>query len=83
MLRCLAEDTIYDKYGIEIEHVYKYMEDHEEDNDDDSISNSRGSNGSLSAISPKKPYRGTGTRLLERMSIFTIDEADENNDSIS
>jgi len=35
MLRCLAEDHIAEKHGLEIEQLYRFMADHEYDEDDD------------------------------------------------
>lgn len=59
------------------------MSEHERDDDDEVNSLSLGSRGSSNSPSPKKgQLRNTYTRLLERMSIYTIEEADENTDSV-
>ncbi|CDW71480.1 UNKNOWN [Stylonychia lemnae] len=78
MIRCLAEDMIYDKYCIEIEQVYKYLQYYNPNDEDNLLGVNYQQSDERRLLSIKKQ---SGSNNKAMLSIFTIEETEEQNDS--
>lgn len=72
----MAEDHIFEKYEMEIEQVYKFLADYEHEV---SVENE----GSASKSSTQRRSKLLNAKIAQRLSIFTIEEDEDANSSMS
>eukprot|EP00347_Sterkiella_histriomuscorum_P011605 403371814 len=86
-IRCLGEDMIWDKYDIEIDTVYNYVNEHQQKQEQQNTNidgnssqyNNFQNQGSHYKSSNQQNCIQNNEKEYDQLAIFTIEESDENN----